>query len=146
MVLGAENWSSECSLLLYWCLSARIICQLVFLSFFLLLHHKQSIAAIDRTKERSFYLITGMRQCMIFTFEKNGLYPIVLFISNNHVPPLLFFFFYWFILMSSFLVNQMTPSLVKVGWLLSSSWVHREWVHIIYYKNLFQAFVEFVYS
>lgn len=52
---------------------------------------------------------------------------------------------YW-VWFDDFFVGQMTPSLAKVSWLLSSSWVHGKWVDIIYHKNSFQACVEFFYS
>ena len=134
MDLGAANGSSECSFLLYQWLFARIICQFVFF-FFSPFHYKQRIATINRTTENSFYLIIGMRECLIFMFLSHWffLFPTVI--------PIL----YW-VWLDDFFVGQMTPSLAKVSWLLSSSWVHGKWVDIIYHKNSFQACVEIVCS
>ena len=134
MDLGAANGSSECSFLLYQWLFARIICQFVFF-FFSPFHYKQRIATINRTTENSFYLIIGMRECLILMFLSHWffLFPTVI--------PIL----YW-VWLDDFFVGQMTPSLAKVSWLLSSSWVHGKWVDIIYHKNSFQACVEIVCS
>lgn len=119
-------------------LTPMAICQnnmLVCLFFFSPFHYKQRIATIDRTTENSFYLIIGMRECMIFMFLSRWffLFPTII--------PILYWV--WF---DDFFVGQMTPSLAKVSWLLSSSWVHGKWVDIIYHKNSFQACVEFFYS